>query len=90
MQRTAKQAPGQALFIYVGQPETVRPGKVYRYQGKPYAVGLRNDCRARLDPCFRVRREIVSRLHDIHRTIYAKPPSQNMCNSVTLPPILDV
>ena len=34
--------------------------------------------------------EIVSRLHDIHRTIYAKPPSQNMCNSVTLPPILDV
>ena len=90
MRSTVKQDPGQTAFVYVGQPETVRPGKVYRYQGKPYAVGLRNDCRARLDPLWKKRREIVSRLHDIRRTIYAKPPSQNMCNSVTLPPILDV
>ena len=90
MQRNTANDPNQTVFVYVGQPETVRPGKVYRYQGKPYAVGLRNDCRARLDPLWKKRREIVSRLHDIHRTIYAKPPSQNMCNSVTLPPILDV
>ena len=90
MRRNTANDPNQTAFEYVGQPETVRPGKVYRYQGKPYAVGLRNECRARLDPLWKQRREIVSRLHDIRRTIYATPPSQNMCNSVTLPPILDV
>ena len=90
MQRTAKQAPGQALFVYVGQPEPVRPGRVYRYEGKPYAVGLRNECRARLDPLWKKRREIVSRLHDIRRTIYATPPSVNVSANTTLCPILDV
>ena len=82
--------PCQACFILTGHPEPVRLGKTYLVNGKPYRVGLLNFCRARLDPCFRVRREIVSRLHDIRHTIHAKPPSQNMCNSVTLPPILDV
>lgn len=90
MRRTVTQDPGQTLFVYVGQPETVRPGKVYRYQGKPYAVGLRNDCRARLDPLWKKRREIVSRLHDIHRTIYAAPPSVNVSANTALCPILEV
>ena len=90
MHRTPKEITGQSLFIYVGQPEIVRPGKVYRYQGKPYAVGLRNDCRARLDPLWKKRREIVSRLHDIRRTISATPPSVNVAANATLCPILDV
>lgn len=90
MRRTVKQDPGQSVFVYVGQPETVRPGKVYRYQGKPYAVGMRNDCRARLDPLWKKRREIVSRLHDIRRTISATPPSVNVAANATLCPILDV
>lgn len=90
MHRTPKEITGQSLFIYVGQPETVRLGKVYRYQGKPYAVGLRNDCRARLDPLWKKRREIVSRLHDIRRTIYAAPPSVNVSANTALCPILEV
>lgn len=90
MKRRADDHPDQACFILTGHPEPIRLGKNYLLNGKPYRVGLLNFCRARLDPCFRVRREIVSRLHDIHRTIYATPPSQNMCNSVNLPPILDV
>ena len=90
MKRRADDHPGQASFILTGYPEPIRLGKNYLLNGKPYRVGLLNLCRARLDPCFRVRREIVSRLHDIRRTIYATPPSQNICISVTLPPILDV
>jgi len=90
MHSAPKEIPGQSLFIYVGQPETVRPGKVYHYQGKPYAVGLRNDCRARLDPLWKKRREIVSRLHDIRRTIYAAPPSVNVSANTSLCPILEV
>ncbi len=90
MRRTVKQDPGQSIFVYVGQPETVRPGKVYRFEGKPYAVGLKNECRARLDPLWKKRREIVSRLHDIRRTIYATPPSINVSAGTTLCPILDV
>jgi len=90
MRRNVKQDPGQSVFVYVGQPETVRPGQVYRYQGKPYAVGLRNDCRARLDPLWKKRREIVSRLHDIRRTRYSPPPSVNLSANTALCPILDV
>ena len=90
MQRNTANAPNQTVFVYVGQPETVSLGKVYRYQGKPYAVGLRNDCRARLDPLWKQRREIVSRLHDIRRTISATPPSVNVAANATLCPILDV
>ena len=90
MRRNSVNNPNQSAFVYVGQPETLRPGKVYRYQGKPYAVGLRNDCRARLDPQWRQRREIVSRLHDIRRTIYATPPSVNVSANTVLCPILDV
>ena len=82
--------PGQASFILTGYPEPIRLGKNYLLNGKPYRVGLLNFCRARLDPCFRVRREIVSRLHDIRRTIYATPPSVNISTNSTLLPILDV
>ena len=90
MRRKTANDPNQAAFVYVGQPETIRPGKVYRYEGKPYAVGLRNECRARLDPLWKQRREIVSRLHDFRRTIYATPPSVNISANSTLLPILDV
>ena len=90
MRRNIVNNPNQTAFVYVGQPETVRPGKVYRYQGKPYAVGLKNECRARLDPKWKQRREIVSRLHDIRRTIYAAPPSVNVSANTALCPILDV
>ena len=82
--------PGQAQMVLTGYPETVRPGKVYRFEGKPYAVGLKNECRARLDPLWKKRREIVSRLHDIRRTIYATPPSVNVSANTVLCPILDV
>lgn len=88
--KAPKHIPGQALLILTGYPETVRPGKVYRYQGKPYAVGLRNDCRARLDPLWKQRREIVSRLHDIHRVIFATPRSVNVSANTALCPILDI
>ena len=90
MKRRADDHPGQASFILTGHPEPIRLGKNYLLNGKPYRVGLLNFCRARLDPCFRVRREIVSRLHDIRRTIYAAPPSVNVSANTTLCPILDV
>ena len=90
MKRRADDHPGQASFILTGYPEPIRLGKNYLLNGKPYRVGLLNLCRARLDPCFRVRREIVSRLHDIHRTIYAAPPSVNVSANTALCPILEV
>ena len=90
MKRRADDHPGQASFILTGHPEPIRLGKNYLLNGKPYRVGLLNFCRARLDPCFRVRREIVSRLHDIRRTIYATPPSVNISTNSTLLPILDL
>lgn len=79
----------QLAFSFVGQPEPVRAGRVYRFRGQPYAVGLLNGCRARLDPRFRVPREIVSRLHDIRRTIYTTPPSVNVAPSTVLCPVLE-
>lgn len=83
--------PGQAQFILTGYPEPVRMGKTYLFSnGKPYRVGLKNECRARLDPVFKIRREIISRLHDIRRTIYATPASVNISTNAALLPILDV
>lgn len=82
--------PGQAQMVLTGYPEPVRLGKIYLFTGKPYAVGLKNECRARLDPAFKIRREIVSRLHDIRRAILATPPSVNISTNSTLLPILDL
>ena len=82
--------PGQAQMVLTGYTEPVRLGKTYLFTGKPYAVGLKNECRARLDPKWKQQREIVSRLHDIRRTIYATPPSVNISTNSTLLPILDV
>jgi hypothetical protein len=65
-----------SVFVYVGQPETVRPGQVYRYQGKPYPW----DCATMPRPSRSALEETpgdVSRLHDIRRTIYSTPPSVN-------------
>lgn len=91
MRRNITQDLGQTTIVYTGNPEPIRPGKKYRFcDGKPYTVGMKNPCRARLDPAFRVRREIVSRLHDIRRTIYATPPSVNISPNTELPPILDL
>lgn len=90
--RTTRRAdiPGQSQMVLTGYPEPVRLGKTYLFTGKPYAVGLLNDCRARLDPAFKIRREIISRLHDIRRTIYTTPPSVSISTTATLSPILDV
>ena len=69
--------------------EPVKEGRVYLYlDGKPYRAGLVNACRCRLDPVFRKRREIVSRLHDTRRTIYAQPPSLNIAPNVRLVPVI--
>ena len=52
--------------------ERVQLGKAYHYcDGKAYRVGLLNECRARLDPLFRKRRTITSRLHGVTVTIHA-------------------
>ncbi|MBU4461143.1 MAG: hypothetical protein KJ579_11285 [Verrucomicrobia bacterium] len=69
-------------------PETPREGRVYLFlDGKPYRAGLVNACRVRLDPLFRKRREIVSRLHDTRRTIYAQPPSISISPGAKLVPV---
>lgn len=68
--------------------EPIQAGKVYLFfDGKPYRVGLLNDCRARLDPVFRKRRVIVSRLHGTEVSILATPPSLNVSPRTVLSPI---
>jgi hypothetical protein len=47
---------------HTAQPEPVQHGRVYLYEGHAYRVGLLNECRARLDPVFRVQRTITNRL----------------------------
>ncbi len=42
------------------KPERIQQGRAYLYYGRPYRVGMLNDCRARLDPLFRRRKKIVS------------------------------
>jgi len=70
-------------------PEIPKEGRVYLYlDGKPYRAGLVNACRCRLDPVFRKPREIVSRLHDTRRTIYAQPPSLNISPTARLVPVI--
>ena len=69
-------------------PEKIQAGRCYLYYGKPYRVGMLNACRARLDPLFRQRKQIKSRLHDFERTIYAKAGSLNVSPSCELPPLV--
>ena len=66
--------------------ERIRMGQAYYFQGQPYTVGLMNECRARLDPAFRIPRTITSRLHDTQRTIFTTPPSVSISNSAELIP----
>lgn len=69
------------------QPENPQQGKAYWYHdGKPYVAGLVNPCRVRLDPLFRKKREIISRLHDTRRTIYSRAPSISVAAGVKLFP----
>ena len=70
------------------KPERIQQGRAYLYYGKPYRVGMLNECRARLDPLFRDRRDITSRLHDFKRTIYAKAHSLNIAPNCELPPLV--
>ena len=69
------------------QPEPVKLGAVYLYDGKAYRVGLLNACRARLDPVFRERRTITDRLRDKTVSILTTPPSLNISPASILPPV---
>ena len=69
--------------------ETLQHGKAYLYfDGKPYRVGLLNECRARLDPLFRKRRVITDRLHDKTVTIHSTPASISISPACKLWPVL--
>ena len=68
--------------------EPLQLGKAYHYcDGKPYRVGLLNECRARLDPLFRKRRTITDRLHGLTVTIHAAAPSVSISANSMLPPV---
>ena len=68
--------------------ERLQLGKAYHYcDGKAYRVGLLNECRARLDPLFRKRRTITSRLHGVSVTIHATAPSVSISAMSMLPPV---
>jgi len=69
--------------------ETLQVGKVYIYfDGKPYRVGLLNDCRARLDPLLRTKRVITDRLHDKTVTIRSTPASVSISPACQLPRVI--
>ena len=71
------------------KPEALQQGKVYMYfDGKPYRVGLLNECRARLDPLFRKRRVITDRLHDKTVTIHSTPASISISAASKLWPVI--
>ena len=71
------------------KPEAPRQGRPHFYlDGRAYMAGLVNASRCRLDPLFTQRREIVSRLHDLRRTIRIRPPSLNISPSSMLVPII--
>ena len=53
-------------------------GRVYLMDGKPYRAGLVNDCRARLDPLFRIVRHIHDHARGRRVTIHAHPESVNV------------
>ena len=69
------------------QPEPVKLGAVYLYEGRAYRVGLLNACRARLDPVFRKKRIITDRLRDKTVSILTTPPSLNISPASILPPV---
>ena len=69
------------------QPEPVKLGQAYLYDGKAYRVGLINACRARLDPVFRKKRIITDRLRDKTVSILTTPPSLNISPASILPPV---
>ncbi len=67
--------------------QPLKEGEAYIYSdGKLYRVGLLNACRARLDPLWRKRRAIVSRLHDTRAEILSTPPSVNISAGALLIP----
>ena len=70
------------------QPAPLEIGRAYILDGKAYTVGLLNFSRARLDPLFRKRKVITSRLHDYSKTIFARPPSVNLSAGARLVPVL--
>ena len=71
------------------QPEPVQQGRVYLYEGHAYRVGLLNDCRARLDPVFRVQRTITNRLTAQIAVIHATPPSVSISPAAELIPVTE-
>ena len=67
--------------------QPLKEGEAYIYNdGKLYRVGLLNACRARLDPLWRKRRVIVSRLHDTRAEVLSTPPSVSISASALLYP----
>ena len=69
--------------------EALIEGKAYVYfDGRPYRVGLLNECRARLDPLFRKRRVITDRLHDKTVTIHSTPASISIAPTCKLVPVI--
>jgi hypothetical protein len=69
--------------------EPVQLGRVYLYfDGKPYRVGMLNDCRARLDPLFRKTRTIIDHLHMRTVTIRTTPRSLNVSPASVLPRVI--
>ena len=66
------------------QVAPVKLGRAYVMNGRPYVVGLLNFSRARLDPLFRKRKEIVSRLHGYSKTIHTTPPSVSIAAGAVL------
>ena len=52
-------------------------------------VGLLNDCRARLDPVFRVQRTITNRLTAQVAVIHATPPSVSISPAAELIPVTE-
>jgi hypothetical protein len=69
------------------KPQPLKEGEAYLYSdGKLYRVGLLNQCRARLDPLWRKRREIVSRLHDTRAEVLSTPPSVSISTAAMLIP----
>ena len=74
---------------HTAQPEPVQQGRVYLYEGHAYRVGLLNDCRARLDPVFRVQRTITNRFTAQVAVIHATPPSVSISPAAELIPVTE-
>jgi hypothetical protein len=63
------------------------PSNAFIYRA--YRVGLLNDCRARLDPVFRVQRTITNRLTAQVAVIHATPPSVSISPAAELIPVTE-